>query len=144
MATVPSKAQSTSGELVGTVYDPSGAGVPNATVQATNVDTNVSNTATTNDRGEYRIGNLLVGRYSLTATSSGFAPAKMAGIDVRLNATQTANLTLQVGQVSTTVEISAASVAIDTTTAQVQSTFDARQIVNMPIIENSGLGLLAR
>jgi outer membrane receptor protein involved in Fe transport len=141
VASVPLAAQTTSGNLVGTVSDPSGAGVPNATVQATNVDTNVSISSSTNDRGEYHIGNLLVGRYNLTATASGFAPARLADIDVRLNATQTANLTVQVGQVSTTVEISAASVAIDTSTAQVQSTFDARQIVNMPIIENSGLGL---
>jgi outer membrane receptor protein involved in Fe transport len=134
---MPSRAQTTSGDLVGTVFDSSGAGVPGGTIVATNVDTNVSTSAKTNDNGEYRIGNLLVGRYNLTATASGFASAKVENIQIQLNATQTANLTLQIGQVSTTVEITAAAVAIDTTTAQVQSTFDARQIVNMPIIENS-------
>src|SRR5690349_4672503 len=130
-------AQTTSGELVGTVVDASGAGVPGATIEATNVDTNVSASTTTNAKGEYRLSNLLVGRYNLTATAPGFAASKLANIDVRLNATQTANLTLEVGQVATTLEVSTAGVAIDTTTAQVQSTFDARQIVNVPIIENS-------
>jgi hypothetical protein len=137
VTSIPVTAQTTSGDIVGTVFDSSGAAVPNATVQATNVDTNVSNTATTNDRGEYRIGNLLVGRYNLTASAPGFTSAKLENLQVRLNAIQTANLTLQIGAVTTTVEISTAGAAIDTSTAQVQSTFDARQIVNMPIIENS-------
>src|SRR5947207_6108271 len=108
---LPAHAQTTSGNLVGTVSDPSGAGVPAATVEATNVETNVSSSTKTNDRGEYRIGNLLVGHYNLTATAPGFATAKVADIQVQLNATQTANMTLQVGQVSTTVEISAAAAA---------------------------------
>ena len=138
---LPSNAQTTSGALVGTVLDASGAGIPGATVEATNVDTNVSAATKTTDRGDYQLGNLLIGRYNLTVTAPGFAVAKLANIDVRLNATQTANITLEVGQVATTLEISAAGVTIDTTTAQVQSTFDSRQIVNMPIIENAGLGL---
>jgi hypothetical protein len=134
---VPTSAQTTSGALVGTVLDASGAGVPSATVEATNIDTNVSASTTTNDRGEYRLSNLLVGRYNLTVTAPGFAAAKLANIDVQLNVTQTANVTMQVGQVATTLEVSAAGAVIDTTTAQLQSTFDARQIVDMPIIENS-------
>src|SRR5947207_3420204 len=65
VTSIPATAQTTSGDIVGTVFDSSGAGVPNATVQATNVDTNVSNSARTTDKGEYRIGNLLVGHYNL-------------------------------------------------------------------------------
>jgi hypothetical protein len=141
MICVRSNAQTTSGALVGTVFDSSGAGIPGASVEATNVETNVTTSVKTNDRGDYRIGNLLVGRYNLTATAPGFVAAKLANIELQLNATQTANLTLAVGQVATTLEVSEAAVSIDTTTAQLQSTFDSRQIVNMPIIENSGLGL---
>src|SRR6476469_2541715 len=90
-------AQTTSGDLVGTVLDPSGAGVPDAKVEVTNVDTNVKTTATTNARGEYRFSNLLIGRYDVSAMSTGFNTATLRGIQILLNTTQTANLNLQVG-----------------------------------------------
>ncbi len=70
---------------------------PNATVEATNVETNVKTTATTNARGEYRFSNLLIGRYDVSSTASGFTSASLKGVQIQLNTTQTANLTLQVG-----------------------------------------------
>src|SRR3954471_398581 len=95
-------AQTTSGDLVGTILDPSGSGVPNATVDVTNADTNVKTTATTNSRGEYRFSNLLIGRYNISATAAGFNTASLRGVQIQLNTTQTANLNLQVGQTTTT------------------------------------------
>lgn len=135
---VPCRAQTTSGDLVGTVFDSSGAGVPGTTVQATNIDTNVNTSAKTNDKGEYRIGNLLIGRYNVTATASGFAPAKAENIEIQLNNTQTANFTLQVGTVTSTVEVQEVGVAIDTTTSQVQNTFSSKAILDLPQAAFSG------
>src|SRR3954447_33646 len=84
---VPLFAQTTSGDLVGTILDPSGAGIPNARVEVTNVDTGVTTAATTNDKGAYRFGNLLIGRYDVTTKAPGFSPSSRRGIQILLNST---------------------------------------------------------
>ena len=58
-------AQSTSGELTGTVFDAANAVVPNASVTATNESTGIATTVTTTSTGQYRLSNLLVGKYDL-------------------------------------------------------------------------------
>jgi len=125
-------AQTISGELVGTVYDASGATVPGATVTATNIGTGLSATTESSGSGQYRISNLPVGTYNLIFTAKGFGETKLANVTVDLNKTATANVTLQVGQTAVTVEVSDAAAVIDTTTAQVQSSFDARQMADLP------------
>jgi hypothetical protein len=134
MALAPlSFGQAISGDVIGTVLDATGATIPNVTVTAENQQTGVKTTAKTNPLGEYRISNLLVGTYSLTASAPGFAVASLKNLGVELNKTITANLTLQVGTTTTTVEVSEASAAIDTTTAQVQSTFSGVQATQLPM-----------
>jgi hypothetical protein len=125
-------AQAISGDLVGTITDASGAAVPNATVTATNAGTNVASTATTNAAGEYRISNLLPGTYNLTVTASGFGASSLKNVSVSLNQTATANLTVQVGSVATTVEVTEAAAVLDTTTAQIQSTYTTKQVHDLP------------
>src|SRR6266478_4154960 len=125
--------QAISGDIVGTVLDATGATVPNVTVTAENQQTGVKTSAKTNASGDYRLSNLLVGTYSLTASAPGFAVATLKNLGVELNKTITANLTLQVGSTTTTVEVSEASATIDTTTAQVQSTFSGIQATQLPM-----------
>jgi hypothetical protein len=134
-------AQSTSGVLVGTVLDPTGAVVPNATVTATNVGTEVQSTATTTEAGQYRLDNLPVGSYDLRVKASGFTEAVLKGIVVVLNRTATANVTLQVGPTSTTVEVTETAVTIDTTTADIQTSFDSKQLADLPIA-STGSGVI--
>jgi hypothetical protein len=125
--------QVTSGNLVGTIFDPAGATVPGATVVATNVATNVQTQAAATSAGAYRFENLPSGTYSVTVDSPGFAKAETRGITVPLNQTVTANFNLKIGQAATTVvEVTESAVAIDTTTAQIQNTFDAKQLSDLP------------
>src|ERR1700757_920635 len=119
--------QAISGDLVGTVTDQSGAAIPNVTVTITNTATGIKIIAKSNTSGEYRVGNLLVGLYSISASSPGFADAMLPNFHVELNKTATANLILSVAGVSSTVEVTDSAPAIDTTTAQVQTTFDQKQ-----------------
>ena len=126
-------AQSTSGDLVGTVYDSTGAVIPNAAVTATNVETGAQTTASATTSGQYRLGNLPVGSYDLKAKASGFSEAEMKAVQVSLNRTATANFTLQVGATSTTVEVSESSVMIDTTTATVENSFGTKQLMDLPV-----------
>jgi hypothetical protein len=79
---------------------------------------------------------LLVGTYNVTASAPKFS-AKTLQVVVELNKTATARLELEVGQASTTVEVSGVATVIDTSTAQLQTTYDARQTQDLP---TSGLG----
>ena len=66
-------AQAISGDLVGIVTDATGAAIPNVSVTATNDATGIKTTAVTDPGGAYRMANLPVGLYTLTATLTGFA-----------------------------------------------------------------------
>lgn len=125
-------AQAVDSTLVGTVTDSTGAAVPNATVTATNKETNVTYTAETNAAGEYRLNNVPVGQYNVSATARGFATATVGNVETQLNHTATVNLSLPIGTVSTTVEVTEAPALIDTSTAQLQTTFDSKQAIDVP------------
>jgi len=133
--------QAISGDLVGLIQDPSGAGVPNAVVEVTNDGTNIKNSATANNEGEYRFSNLPPGMYTLTASGTGFGTSTLKRVTVSLNTTSTANLSLQLSSTSTTIEVSTATAQIDTTTAQIQSTYTTRQVQDLPVTA-IGMGVL--
>ena len=138
---LPGFGQMVSGNLTGTVYDASGAAVPNAGVVAHNVATGIKSTTTSMSTGEYHFINLPVGTYNLAVTASGFAKAELTGVQIALNATATANVTLQVGSSVATVEVSSSATAIDTTTAQIQSSFESQQLMDLPTA-SSGSGVI--
>jgi len=133
--------QAISGDLVGTVYDASGAVIPNATVVAANQATNVKATTTTNPSGQYRFGNLPVGKYDIKVSAAGFSTATMQAVSVDLNRTATVNISLEVGKLTTTLEVSGAAPLIDTTTAQVETTYEAKQLQDLPAA-SIGLGVI--
>ena len=134
-------AQSVTGELVGTIYDSTSGAIPNASVVATNTATGIQTSATSSATGQYRLTNLPVGTYDVKVTAVGFNAAQVRGLTVNLNVASTANVTLQVGEAKTVVEVSASAVTIDTTTAQVQSTFESKQLSDLPST-SSGSGVL--
>ncbi len=131
--------QATDGNLVGTVTDPSGAVVVGANITAANRDTGVKYTSVTNADGQYRLNNIPVGTYSVSATKTGFATATTGGVQLQLNHTTSINLSLQVGAVATTVEVTETTAAIDTSTAQLQTTYDSRAAVELGMAASSKL-----
>jgi hypothetical protein len=133
-------AQTTDSNLTGQVLDASGAVVPNATIEVQNTATGVKFTTVTGHEGAYYFNNLPVGLYNLTAKANGFATLTVKAINLQLNKTTSANLKLTVGQLSTTVEVSGEAIVLDTTTPQLQTTYESRQIVDLPIIENAAGG----
>jgi len=132
-------AQAISGNLVGTVSDASSAVVPNAAVEATKIDTGVTTTTSTNGTGAYRFENLPVGTYRIIVKSGGFKTA-VQQVDVVLNQTGTLNFTLTLGATSETIEVSGVAATIDTTSAQVQSTYDERFSQDLGITSSGGTG----
>jgi len=125
-------AQVISGDLVGTVYDKTGAVVPHATVEAVNTDTGVKDSAEASEAGEYRFNNLPAGTYKVTANASSFAATTINNFKVELNKTSTLPITLEIKGATTQVEVSGVAVALDTTTATVSNTFDERFASDLP------------
>jgi hypothetical protein len=134
-------AQVISGDLVGTIFDKTGAVVPGASIEAVNVETGVKYTTKGNDAGEYRINNLPVGVYNVTASSPTLAATTVNGFKVDLNKTSTLPFTLEIKGAVTTVEVSGVAPALDTTTAQLSTTFEANEIASLPSA-TSGSGVL--
>jgi Carboxypeptidase regulatory-like domain len=132
LVVMPAFGQVTSGNITGSVYDQTGATVPNATIVVRNQETDQESSTTSTSAGDYRFENLTVGKYTLTATAAGFSKAEVKDVEVQLNVTVTTNINLAVGQSTTSVQVSEAAVAVDTTTAQIQTTFDSKQISDLP------------
>lgn len=134
------QAQAISGDLLGVVTDSTGAVVLDAQVVATNLGTGVKTTTKTNATGQYRFINLPVGHYSLEATTNGMAGG-YKDVQVELNKQATANIVAAVTANTQVIEVNAESVTIDTTTANIQNTFDARELQDLPTA-TVGLGVL--
>jgi hypothetical protein len=131
-------AQATSGDIVGTVTDKSGAVIGDATVTATNVATGVAATVKTNKVGEFHIPNLLAGNYNVESSAPGFASFVLKDFAVELNKTGTAKIVLPIASESTKVEVSAeASSVIDTTTTQLQSSFETEELKTLPVASSA-------
>jgi len=134
--------QATSGTLVGVVRDVTGAVVAAASISANNVATGVAYTGQSGSSGEYRISNLPNGTYDVTTTGAGFAPYVVKGIAIEANNVQTKDVVLSVKGQATTVEVtSEANVSIDTTTAQIGTTFSLKETEDLPTA-TIGLGVL--
>ena len=131
---VPAPAQVTGvATLQGVINDSSGAVLANAEVTVTNLETGVAINTTTNDEGLYRAPALNPGRYGVEAKASGFASARVG--EVRLEVGQTARLdfSLQIGDVSETVEVSAQITLLNSETTDVGQVIDGKRIVEMPL-----------
>jgi hypothetical protein len=123
--------QAIDGNVVGTVLDSQSAAVVGADITATNIATGVVVVTKTNHAGEYRFDNLLVGTYKITAKMTGFKTITEQ-IDVELNKTGTRNLSLTPGAASETIEVSGTPPTIDTTTSQLQSTYEEKELQDLP------------
>ena len=132
-ACLGSFAQSVSGDLAGTIFDASGATIPNATIVGKNDATGVETTTKSTATGEYHLSNLPIGTYTVTVTAPGFTKAQMRAVAVELNKTATTNVKLDVGTNVETVEVSASAATIDTTTASVQTSFSSASMADLPI-----------
>ena len=133
--------QTTTGGLVGTITDASGAAVSNASIEATNTATNVKSSSVAGSSGDYRFGNLPAGTYSLNVTAPGFTTAARRNVLVTLSTISTENISMQVGTVSTAVDVSESTTIIDTTTATISTNFDTALARDLPV-STVGLGVL--
>src|SRR6202789_1094839 len=127
-------AQTFRGAINGTVTDQSGAVVAGASVKATNVATAVGITATTTSGGEFAFQDLPLGTYKVEVTAGGFRTAAFDNISVTAGGVYTLTVKLSAGSAGTTVvEVSAAALTLDTTTATQDNIIPGEAVADVPM-----------
>ena len=121
------------GAINGTVTDATGAVVPKANVTVTNTGTSVSQSMVTTTDGAFSFQDLPLGTYSISVTASGFQPVTVSNITVTAGKVYTLPVKLAVGQTTTAVEVSAAAIAVDTTTSTQSDTLPTSSIQDLPL-----------
>src|SRR5207248_2739074 len=99
--------------LTGRVTDPSGAIVPQASVTVQSADSSVSTAVQSNEQGYYNFPSLLPGVYSLNVSKTGFRPVRQTNLELAVQQAARVDLTLEVGAVTETVDVSAQAVLLD-------------------------------
>src|SRR5258708_8491695 len=130
---VPANAQTFRRGINGTVTDPSGASVRGAAVKATEVSTNIDHNTTTWSEGQFSFQDLAVGFYKVSVVASGFPTNTVDKVEVTAGQIYTLSVQLKIGQASTTVEVSAAAITLDTTTATQSMTIADDMVQNAPL-----------
>jgi len=131
--------QSERGTITGSVTDSTGAAVPQAKVTATNVETNSAVATVSNDAGDYTLPNLPTGKYNVKIEKEGFNSAAVNGLTLDAAATVRADARLAVGSTRQTVEVTAASVQLQTSDSKTSSTVTNQMVDQLPLVVGGAL-----
>ncbi len=134
-------AQDPRGTLLGIVSDSTGAVIPAVDIRATNAETGVTATAQTNASGRYTLPYLLSGTYTVTAELTGFKRFQRSGVQIRVGEPTELVVTMEVGQVSESVEVSAATPILDTASSSLGQVIDQRRIMELPTLAGNAFEL---
>jgi outer membrane receptor protein involved in Fe transport len=132
-AAVPVQGQVLYGSLVGTVTDPSGGVIPDATVSATDSLTGATRDEKTDASGRYSFATLSPGTYSVKVTANGFRTVDQSNFVITPNVIGRIDFHLQVGQATETVTVSAETVQLQTDKADTHTELTSQAIVDMPL-----------
>jgi len=135
-------AQTATGQISGTVKDSTGAVVPGATVTIHSDATGLTRTAITDQNGDYVFALLPPSTYSVQGELQGFSVAREAGIKLAVDNRIRVDLTMAVGEMTETVEVQAATVALESESARVGQTISEKQITELPLNGRNFLSLL--
>jgi hypothetical protein len=130
---VPARAQVQTGRIVGTVYDPNKATVPNATITVTESSTNQSVTVATNEHGDYVVTPLNPGVYRVTVASPGFTTTAVNAVEVQVGQSARVDVELKVGETNSTIEVTSTAPLLDTESGTLGHIVTNTQIVNLPL-----------
>ncbi len=126
-------AQIQNGQINGTILDPNGLAVPNATVTATNQANGNAVSATTSSTGYYTLNQLPVGNYTLKIEAQGFKTQSAKDQVVNAGVVSRIDFKLVLGQRTETVEVTATASAVNTEDAKLATTVGSKQIDNLPL-----------
>jgi hypothetical protein len=137
LAPSPASAQAVYGSISGIITDPTGAVVPGATVTITSVERQTADEVVSNESGIYLKERLLPGTYEVKAELQGFKAAVFPNIRVSVDTQTPLNIKLEAGAVSETVTVAGFSPILKTDRADVATTFDSRQISDLPVLDRN-------
>jgi len=129
----PASAQILYGSLTGTVTDQQKAAMPGVTVTATNTGTGLATEAVTDDTGSYTLRNLQPGIYDVSAVLQGFRELRQRGLNITAGNIVRADLSLQLGQLSETVNVVAESTLLQTERADLNTEISSKAVTNLPL-----------
>src|SRR6266481_3112557 len=130
---VAANAQTFRGAINGTVTDPSGSSVPNAQVKATESATGIDHVTVATSDGAFAFQDIPLGQYKVTVTAQGFPPYTVDKVEVSAGTIYTLNVKLTLQSTTTTVEVSAAAITLDTTTATQNMTITSDVVQDIPL-----------
>ena len=126
--------QAATGTISGTITDPAGASIANASVEVRNSDTNAPYPTVTTDTGAYSVVRLPPGPYSVTVSATGFKTLMRTGLTVAAGQTLPLDLTLEVGSATESVTVSAEATLLKTETGDVAHNITLEQLDDLPIL----------
>ena len=139
----PRCSDKTLGEITGRVADPSGASVPGAVITLINVSTNGVRATTSTSSGDYAFPAVAPGFYNLKTEHPGFKSATSNNIEVQVQQTVRLDISLQVGQISESVEVSGLAELLQSENASVGTVIENKAVTELPLNGRSYLNLVA-
>jgi hypothetical protein len=130
---VTAHAQVAGATLSGTVADQSGGVLPQAAISIKNIATGITRTGATSTGGFYSVPNLLPGTYEVRASSQGFSTVVQTGITLTVGEQQVLNFTLQVGQMSQTVEVSTEAPTVELASSSISAVINSTTVRELPL-----------
>ena len=130
---MPASAQTVLGRVAGTVLDASGAVLPGATITLTNVATNQVSTAVTTDTGAFTFPQVSPGTYKVVVELQGFKAATYSQVIVNVGQEYSLTAKLELGQLTETVEVLAGVSLVKTTTPEVSTTVQQKEVLALPL-----------
>jgi hypothetical protein len=133
LTTTSASAQLSTAQLSGRITDESGAVLPGVTVTATQTDTGLTRSVTTDASGAYVLPNLPTGPYRLEAMLQGFRTYSQTGIVLQVAASPAVNVVLAIGNVAENVSVEAAAPIVDVQSAGISDVIENERIVELPL-----------
>jgi hypothetical protein len=125
-------AQAVYGSIAGTVFDGSGAPIPNASVTVTNVERNTTTSVTTNESGNYAQTHLIIGHYTVRVEAPGFNVEVQQGVELAIDTVSTVDFHLKPGKVQETVQVTGEAPLLKTERTDVATTLSEKQVQDLP------------
>ncbi|MCU1330600.1 MAG: TonB-dependent receptor [Bryobacterales bacterium] len=133
LASLPVYAQLGTATISGAVIDSTGAAVSGASITTTNADTGFRRETVSNTLGEYSISGLAPGTYDVQVEFKGFKKAEQKALTLQVDQNARIDVTLEVGQVTESIEIEGQSALVDTQSATLGAVIDTQKILSLPL-----------